>query len=312
MVVIDLSAASDACTISKDANSKSIAVKCTLRSDTHPDGALSLILAHRQAFEDAPDVLSVLASAGAKEFKIDINLVSENDIYHYFSVLLKTGNGESSLPVMRFTVIHPATARHIAKYSTEHRVLVRESPELYAQRTLPYIAALGCPTWVSNLMSDVKHGRALPPGEMLVHAEHVDDDARGFAIFADSKWDRRDMESLYLLALPVRGDLRSLRDLDSTHLPLLDGIAAAVRTAVPARFPEVCDRQLRCFFHYQPTYYHLHVHIVHVDRETQGMSVAAAHLLDDVIDNIRNVAGDYYQKRTLTFAIGEHHELANA
>ena len=153
-------------------------------------------------------------------------------------LLASTANGSSPVPIMRFTAIHPASPRHIAKYSTEHRVLVRETPEDYAKKTLPFITALGCPAWVSNLMADVRHGRALPPGEMLVHAEHVDDDARGFAIFADSKWDRRDMDALYLLALPVRGDLRSLRDLDATHLPLLDAhcpTRAARRTLCPAR-----------------------------------------------------------------------------
>ena len=67
MAVIDFSAVSDAATISKDANSKSIACRCTLRSDAHPDGALSLILAHRQAFDDVPDVLSVLSGVGAPD-----------------------------------------------------------------------------------------------------------------------------------------------------------------------------------------------------------------------------------------------------
>jgi m7GpppX diphosphatase len=41
---------------------------------------------------------------------------------------------------------------------------------------------------------------------------------------------------------------------------------------------------VRLFLHYQPSYYHLHVHIVSLANEGfAGAEVGKAHLLDDVI-----------------------------
>lgn len=42
--------------------------------------------------------------------------------------------------------------------------------------------------------------------------------------------------------------------------------------------------QLRVFVHYQPSYYHFHVHVCHVAlAASAGMAVGKAHLLDDII-----------------------------
>ncbi len=45
----------------------------------------------------------------------------------------------------------------------------------------------------------------------------------------------------------------------------------------------VQSNQLRMFLHYQPSYYHLHVHVTHVSLEHAGLLAGKAHLLDDVI-----------------------------
>lgn len=55
----------------------------------------------------------------------------------------------------------------------------------------------------------------------------------------------------------------------------------------------------KMFFHYQPSFYHLHVHIVHVKYDAPGMNVASI-LLDNVIENLR-LMPDYYQRATLAF-----------
>ena len=46
----------------------------------------------------------------------------------------------------------------------------------------------------------------------------------------------------------------------------------------------VMARHLRVFCHYQPSYYHLHVHFVHMRCDIgMGMAVGKAHLLPDII-----------------------------
>lgn len=46
----------------------------------------------------------------------------------------------------------------------------------------------------------------------------------------------------------------------------------------------VAAEQLRVYLHYQPSYYHLHVHFLHVKHDAgMGMAVGKARLLSDVI-----------------------------
>lgn len=46
----------------------------------------------------------------------------------------------------------------------------------------------------------------------------------------------------------------------------------------------VREDELRVYIHYQPSYYHLHVHFLHVKYDAgAGMAAGKAHLLNDVI-----------------------------
>ena len=65
---------------------------------------------------------------------------------------------------------------------------------------------------------------------------------------------------------------------------------------------------LRVYVHYQPSYYHFHVHFTHLKQDCMGMVVGRAHLLDDVIDNI-TMDSAYYQKKTLNFVLRENNKL---
>ena len=62
---------------------------------------------------------------------------------------------------------------------------------------------------------------------------------------------------------------------------------------------------LRAYLHYQPSYYHLHVHFTHLRFSAPKSSVGEAHLLDDIIDNIATIDPMFYAKRTLSFVVKE-------
>ena len=63
--------------------------------------------------------------------------------------------------------------------------------------------------------------------------------------------------------------------------------------------------RLRAYIHYQPSYYHLHVHFTQLKYAAPKSSVGEAHLLHDVIDNIETIDPMYYQKRRLSFTVSE-------
>lgn len=91
----------------------------------------------------------------------------------------------------------------------------------------------------------------------------------GFVLVTDFKWDKQ-LDTLKLLALPFQ-KIRSLRELNASHLPLLRNIRDAGTTAISKKF-NIPASQLRIYFHYQPSYYYLHVHFCYLMFEAPGES----------------------------------------
>lgn len=112
---------------------------------------------------------------------------------------------------------------------------------------------------------------------------------------------------IYLNALVIRRDLRSIRDLTSEHLPLLEAIYYRGRKAVAEKYA-ISPQELRVFLHYQPSFYHLHVHFTHIKAEAFGFQSERAHMLSTVIANIR-LMPDYYQRVSIEFPLSTASEL---
>ena len=227
--------------------------------------------------------------------------VFDNDVYHKFVADL-----DPDLTRINAQIIYPATERHVAKYRKQRFHVLAETPELYRAVVEPYIASIPPSRieWVYNMLAKEKEA-----DRMLTE----DPDAQvGFVLHPDLKWDQVNMDGLYCLAIVHRRDLRSLRDLRSEHVPLLENVRDKGAAAIQQHFG-VARNRLRIFLHYHPSYYHLHVHFVHVENTAPGAGLMAgkAHLLDDVVANLA-LASDYYAKRTLHAVLGENDPLTLA
>ncbi|PVV00255.1 hypothetical protein BB560_005368 [Smittium megazygosporum] len=131
----------------------------------------------------------------------------------------------------------------------------------------------------------------------------------GYIVLPDFKWDTVNLATLHLIALVHDKNLKSLRDLDSSHLPLLKDIKLQVSNVLKSRYPDFDISQLLFYVHYHPSFYHLHIHISNINTESQGMISGRAHILDQVIDNIENISPNYYQKATLPVVFGQKNKL---
>lgn len=194
--------------------------------------------------------------------------------------------------------IFPATELHVSKYSEQARLMVVETPALYENITLPYIQQLPAERiqWVRNILDGTSEA------DRVIYRQEKE-----FVILPDMKWDGSP-ESLYWVAIADREDILSLRSLTQEHLGLLKAIRAAACRLAQERYG-MTQEQLRLFVHYQPSYYHFHVHITALSFvDAPGVFVGQAHLLDTVINNIE-MYNDYYQRATLPFTIGERHPL---
>lgn len=66
--------------------------------------------------------------------------------------------------------------------------------------------------------------------------------------------------------------------------------------------------QIRAYFHYQPTYYHLHIHFSYLGYKAPGISTERAHLLSSVIENIEKESS-FYDQAILPFCVKESDNL---
>ena len=100
------------------------------------------------------------------------------------------------------------------------------------------------------------------------------------------------------LGLPFNGDnIRSLRDLNETHLPLLESFYNDGKKLIAEKY-NCKPNELRAFLHYPPSYYYLHIHYLHVGLEDFSACVNRAFDLNEVIQNIK-LKNNYYQTITI-------------
>lgn len=98
---------------------------------------------------------------------------------------------------------------------------------------------------------------------------------------------------MYLLVFPIDKRLHTLRDLNSTHIELLEYIKNKTLCVIKERYG-FDSNIIKMFIHYAPSTYHLHIHFVLISNTDVNSSVEYSHELDSVI-NILKIKSDYYQ-----------------
>ncbi len=111
------------------------------------------------------------------------------------------------------------------------------------------------------------------------------------------KTDSDDLDKLHVLCFPLDKSIRCIRSLDSSHIPLLTHMKAKSVEIIKTKYNlDITD--LKMFFHYDPSTYHLHIHFVNVQHTEMNSSVEYSHELDSVIFNLE-LDSDYYKKINL-------------
>lgn len=87
------------------------------------------------------------------------------------------------------------------------------------------------------------------------------------------------------------------------HLDLLKNIREKGISTIKTKYG-IDETQLRIYLHYQPSFYHLHVHFTFLQHEAPGIFCERSHLLDTVINNIE-LLPNYYQQVTLSHVLKE-------
>ncbi|CAI5444253.1 unnamed protein product [Caenorhabditis angaria] len=240
-----------------------------------------ILLADKTPFsEDAKTIGKWLKTA-------DLTEISKNDIFGSYSIAV-----DSKLNLLKSQLIYPANERLIAKYRQEEKFVIRETAENYENITKPYIEKYQLNlNWVYNCLEKKSEV------DKIVFEDS--DKKNGFMLMQDIKWDGKTIENLYVLAIIHRHNVKSVRDLTGSDVKMLENIREKSLEAINLKYGLRKD-QVKAYFHYQPSFYHLHVHFINLKYDAPASTTMSAILLDDVINNLK-LNSNHYKFSTLTF-----------
>ena len=119
---------------------------------------------------------------------------------------------------------------------------------------------------------------------MFLYRSEESDPKDKYLLLPDLNWDRKSVGGLHLLAIVERRDIWSVRDLTRKDVPWLRKLRLTLAGTVSKLYDGVEDDMLKFYIHYQPTYYHFHIHIVHVNLDPSAtQAIGKALSLDNVI-----------------------------
>lgn len=277
------------------------------------DGQPALLILERAPFPTSGDYLGSIA-ASLRTLK---NL-GANDIYYWYMAssgalqqLTDNTNNDNDFADLKINLIYPCTEQHVKKYSKQGVRFVTETPEIYREKIRPYMKSKrdqGRLNWVFNIIEGKKEVE-----DVIYRTTLGEAGDEGFLLLPDLNWDRKTIEALHLLGIVERRDIWSLRDLKVKHIPWLEHMRAQFIQATEKVYPDIESDQLKLYVHYQPTYYHFHIHIVHVALEagaTQATGKAIG--LESIIEHLKSMGDDPEKGMdsvSLGYTLGEASEL---
>lgn len=266
------------------------------------DSKDALLIVERAAFNTSDAVLD-----GFSTSLRNIKNLGANDIYAWFLANSNPSTTSIDTPDFKLNLIYPCTSKHIKKYEKQGLRLVHETPDIYKKYVRPYIAKQhekGTLQWVYNILDGLKEQ------EDVIYKETGEE---GFLLLPDLNWDRKTLESLHLLGIVERRDIWSVRDLRKGMVGWVSHMRSKMLDATVRLYPELDKDQLKLYVHYQPTYYHFHIHIVHVALEAGNTQATGKALgLENVISQLETMGGDENASLadvSLSYHLGERSEL---
>jgi m7GpppX diphosphatase len=270
-------------------------------------GEPALLIAERGAFSTDVEYLNSFS-----RLMSHVQNLGDNDVYRWYLANSMAENtiDQPTPPDLKINLIYPCTEKHIKKHSFQQARAVIETPEIYSKYVRPYMQLCreeGRLNWVFNIIEGRKEQ------ENVLFRSKETDKKDDFLLLPDLNWDRQTIGSLHLLALVERRDIWSVRDLKKGDVAWLRHLRETLAKTATEMYPGVESDMLKFYVHYQPTYYHFHIHIVHVNLDATGtQAIGKALGLDNVISQLEHMAGGDdagMHQVELGYTVGEASEL---
>ena len=201
---------------------------------------------------------------------IIINKIMQNDVYSKYDIVVR---GE--LFVKPFNEINSKKRKH--------KCMIKET---YEQYLLTISKLLPSNTkWLYNIIDGMSEQKdVIYSDEMFLL----------IPTYACSKNKDMTTKNLHILAIPKRKDIKSLRDLTSEHIELLEHIQKNTIKFIKDKY-NIDESKLKIYFHYPPSTWHLHIHFSTIENTDSSCSTEYSYPLYQVIFNLK-LCSDYYKK----------------
>ena len=194
------------------------------------------------------------------------DLILKNDVYEKYSSIAEV---EGELIV----------CNDVNKMRKPEKKIIRETYEEY----LKYIKNrdLEKDRWIYNIIDGISEQ------ESVLYRDEL------CIIIPTYMWDCKNTEKMHILCLPIDITLRSIRSLNSSHIPLLEHMKKVSLNIIKQNY-DIEEHYIKMFFHYEPSTYHLHIHFVNIAHKEARSSVEYSHELNTVMFNL-TLYSDYYK-----------------
>ena len=158
------------------------------------------------------------------------------------------------------------------KLKTYTKRIIKESYEEYLEFMLK--RGFEKDQWIYNIINGVAEK------ETILYRDDI------VIVIPAYTWDSTEIEKIHILCLPTDTSIRTIRDLTLENVQLLEHMKNATLQKIEEIYG-LTEENLKMFFHYDPSTYHLHIHFINnVNTETWS-SVEYSHDLDSVIFNLK-------------------------
>jgi len=138
--------------------------------------------------------------------------------------------------------------------------------------------------WIYNIIDGISEQ------DLILHRDDL------CLIIPTFTWNSEDITKLHILCIPIDKNIRTIRSLNKSHITLLQHMRQVALNVIMIKY-NIDETNLKMFFHYTPSTYHLHLHIMNLNHE-RNSSVEYSHDLDNLIFNL-SLDSDYYKKISL-------------
>lgn len=127
-----------------------------------------------------------------------------------------------------------------------------------------------------------------------IHTENIIFQNDNFVMFPPAKWDTKDMTKFHMLAFVKDFSVRSMRDLDGSHINLLEDILNTGCEQIVKKY-DIKQDKLKIYIHYPPSSWILHVHFNVIEDNSSSSSVEYSNSLYNIIINLK-LNSNYYKQ----------------